>query len=156
MKKLAVMPGSYDPVTKGHVEIIRRAASIFEGCEVVVMNNWFKHSHFSLEERVAFCRAALAHLSNVTVVGSEALLYEYLANRPDAVLVKGLRNGEDLLWEREQTAYNFPRCGVETLYLDAGDAWQGVSSTLVRERLSDGGDWESLVPEAVVPLLRDK
>ena len=156
MKTLAVLPGSYDPVTRGHLEIIRRAASVFGRCEVVVMNNRAKKTRFSMEDRLAFCRAAVKDLENVTVTSYEGLLYKFLADRPDAVLVKGIRNGEDLLYERRQTAYNYPRCGVETVYLDAGEKWQGVSSSMVRTLLDENGNWKRLVPKEIVPLLREK
>ncbi len=153
MKKLAVIPGSFDPITRGHAEIIRRAVGVFGACEVVVMNNREKTTRFSLEERTAFCRAALAGEKNVSVSAYEGMLYEFLAGRESAVLVKGVRNGEDLLYERTQAAFNFDHCGVETVFLDAGDAWQDVSSTRVRALLDEGGDWQALVPEAVIPLL---
>lgn len=154
MKSFAVLPGSYDPVTLGHVELIRRALSVFGSCEVLVMNNRSKKTRFSLEEREAFCRAALAGMKGVTVSSFDGLLYKWLRERPGAVLVKGVRNGEDLLYERRQAAYNFPRCGVETVFLDAGDKWEGISSTRVRALLESGGAWEKLVPNEIVPLLK--
>ena len=156
MKTLAVLPGSYDPITQGHLDIIRRAALIFGSCEVVVMNNRAKKTLFSLEERLALCRAALAGEEGVAVSGYEGMLYEFLADRPDAVLVKGVRNGEDLLYEREQAEFNFAHCGVETVFLDAGAGLRDLSSTRVRDLLSKGGGWETLVPKAIVPLLREK
>lgn len=154
MKTLAVLPGSYDPITRGHVEIIRRALAVFGQCEVLVMNNRSKKYRFTLEERYEFCRAAVKGMENVTVSSYDGLLCKYLADRSDAVLVKGVRNGEDLLYERRQAAYNFPRCGVETVYLDAGGKWEGLSSSKVRELLDTGDDWKKLVPREIIPLLK--
>ena len=154
MKTLAVLPGSYDPVTKGHVELVRRALAVFGKCEVLVMNNRKKKYRFSLEERYEFCRAAFGVMDGVTVSFYDGLLYKWLKDRPGAVLVKGVRNGEDLAYERRQAAYNYPRCGVETVYLDAGEKWADVSSSKVRELLASGGDWKKLVPREIVPLLK--
>ena len=157
MKRVAVCPGSYDPVTVGHADVIRRAAKLFGACEVVVMNNDQKEYRFSLDERYELCRAAFAGNPAITVTKSSGMLFEYLAGREgDAVLVKGVRNAADYEYEKKMAAFNFAHCGVETLYLDASPDLVRISSTAVRELLSKNGAWEDLVPKETVELLKNK
>ena len=146
MKKIAVCPGSYDPITKGHVALICRAAEIFGACEVVVMNNREKTYRYSLEERYQLCREAFLGEDRVTVCYSDGMLYEYLAERPDAVLVKGVRNEKDFLYEQGMASFNYEHCGVETLFLPAGEEYRFVSSTLVREKMDRNEDVSAFVP----------
>lgn len=156
MKKTAVCPGSYDPVTLGHVDIARRAARIFGSCEVVVMDNRDKKYLFSPEERVALCRAAFEGEDNITVSYYGGMLYEYLSHREDAVLVKGIRDEKDYLYERNMAEFNLAHCGVETLYLDASPEFALLSSTLVREKIGRKEELSSFLPEKVVKLLQNK
>ncbi len=157
MKRIAVCPGSYDPVTLGHARLIRRAAALFGSCEVVVMNNRNKTYRFSLEERFSFCKAAFAEDDNVSVHCYEGMLYEYLKGRRDeAVLVKGVRNEKDFLYEREMASFNLAHCGVETLYLDAEKDYSQLSSTLVREKMEQNEDLSGLLSEEVIKLLSNK
>ena len=107
MKKIAVCPGSFDPVTLGHVDVARRAAKLFGACRVVVMNNRDKKYLFSLEERFRFCRAAFEADENITVDLYEGMLYEYLETLEDPVLVKGIRNETDYLYEKNMARFNF-------------------------------------------------
>ena len=115
MRKVAVCPGSYDPVTAGHVDIALRAAAIFGACEVVVMNNRDKKYLFSPEERLRMCKAAFEGKSNITVTFYAGMLYEYLEGRRDAVLVKGVRNEKDFLYEKEMAEFNLAHSGVENI-----------------------------------------
>lgn len=156
MKRFAVVPGSFDPVTLGHADLIRRAAAIFGRCEVVVMNNLEKEYRFTLAERCDLCRAAFHGEEDIRVTSYEGMLYEFLAGRPGAVLVKGVRNEKDYLYEREQADFNFEHCGVETLYLDAREDLRDLSATLVRGKLSDPGEWEPYLPEKVATILHHK
>ncbi len=156
MKKIAVCPGSYDPITLGHVDIIRRAAAIFGSCEVVVMDNRDKKYRFSPEERLEFCKAAFDGEENITVTYYGGMLYEYLLGRCDAVLVKGVRNEKDFLYEKNMAEFNFLHCGVETLYLDAKKEFQTLSSTLVREKIANGEELLAYLPKNVVKLLQNK
>lgn len=156
MKRFAVVPGSFDPITLGHLDLIRRAAAIFGHCEVVVMNNLEKKYRFSLEERCDLCRAALAGEEGVSVTFYGGMLYEFLFGKPGAVLVKGVRNETDYAYERLQADFNFEHCGVETVYLDAREELRDLSATLVREKMTSGGEWERYLPEKVVSILRSK
>ena len=152
MKRIAVCPGSYDPVTKGHFDLVCRARDLFGECEVVVMNNRDKSHFFSMEKRTALCRAAFENEKGIRVLSSEGMLWEYLLGR-EVVLVKGLRNETDFLYEREMARFNKEKCGVETLYLDTDPALAGLSSTQVRKILSENGDVSALMPENAVKLL---
>ena len=136
MKKLAVCPGSFDPVTMGHVDVARRAAKLFGSCRVVVMNNRDKTYLFSLEERFEFCKAAFAKDENISVDLYEGMLYEYLKPLNEPVLVKGIRDERDFLYEKNMARFNFEHSGVETLYLDASEQYTTLSSTQVRNKLS--------------------
>lgn len=156
MKRKAVCPGSFDPVTLGHVDIARRAARIFGACEVVVMNNRDKTYLFSPEERTELCRAAFEGEENISVSYYEGMLYEYLSGREDAVLVKGIRDEKDHQYEKNMAEFNFAHCGVETLYLDAKEELRELSSTLVREKIEKKEDLSAFLPENVVKLLRNK
>lgn len=155
MKKIAVCPGSYDPITLGHVDIIRRAADIFGFCEVVVMENREKKYRFSSEERLQFCKAVFDGEENITVSYYGGMLYEYLKGRPEAVLVKGVRNETDYLYEKKMAEFNFAHCGAETLYLDAKEELAGLSSTLVREKIDKKEDLSSYLPKHVIKLLQN-
>ena len=157
MKRIAVCPGSFDPITVGHIRLIRRAAALFGSCEVVVMNNRDKKYRFDLKERFEFCRAAFEKDENVSVFSSEGMLYEYLKGREqEAVLVKGVRNETDFLYERKMAAFNFEHCGVETLYLDSEEEFSRVSSTLIREKMEQNEDLSGLLSEEVIKLLKNK
>ena len=156
MKRIAVCPGSFDPVTLGHVDIIHRAAKLFGQCEVVVMNNAVKNYHFSLEKRFKLCQAAFEGEENIRVFRYEGMLYEYLQKREGAVLVKGIRNPQDLVYEREMAEFNKDKCGVETLYLDAAPAFRALSSTKIRALMAKNDDVSAFLPENAVKLLKDK
>lgn len=156
MKKIAVCPGSYDPVTLGHVDIARRAAKLFGACRVVVMNNREKEYLFSLEERFRLCKAAFAEDENITVDLYEGMLYEYLGTLEEPVLVKGIRNETDYLYEKNMAQFNFAHSGVETLYLDASEKFMTLSSTQVRAKIAKKEDLSEDLPKDVLKLLQNK
>lgn len=156
MKKVAVCPGSFDPITLGHVDIARRAAKLFGACRVVVMNNREKTYLFSLEERFRLCRAAFAEDENITVDLYEGMLYEYLGTLEEPVLVKGIRNETDYLYEKNMARFNFAHCGVETMYLDASESFACLSSTQVRAKMEQNEDLSGDLPEEVLKLLQNK
>ena len=154
--KIAVCPGSFDPITLGHMDLIRRAARMFGSCRVVVMNNREKEYMLSLEERFEICKAALEGEENVSVDCYEGMLYEYLKTLSDPILVKGVRNETDFLYEKSMAKFNFEHSGVETVYPDAAEELSTVSSTLVREKIGKGEDLTHLLSEKVVKLLQNK
>jgi pantetheine-phosphate adenylyltransferase len=156
MKKIAVCPGSFDPITLGHIDIAKRAAALFGHCRVVVMNNREKEYLFSLEERYCLAKAALEGEENISVDFFEGMLYEYLLGLDEPVLVKGIRNEADYLYEKKMAEFNFLHSGTETMYLDANPEFQALSSTLIREKIAKKEDLSGLLSEKVIKLLPNK
>jgi pantetheine-phosphate adenylyltransferase len=154
----AIYPGTYDPPTNGHVEVITRSASIFDRVVVgVVGNPHHKTPLFTVEERVEFLRDALAHLENVEVDVFAELVVDF-ARRWDAkVIVKGLRVISDFEWEYQMNQLNRHLApDIETVYVMASPQVSFVSSSGVKEIAAFGGNVEGLVPDGVVSRLRDK
>ena len=160
---LALLPGSYDPITRGHMDVIRRAAALFDGVVVAVMTNDMKQYvatakskeyMFSMEQRTAMAAAACTDILNVRVVASTARLIDLVDELGADIIVKGIRNEADYAYEQQHALYNRahnPR--AETLYLPADPQFDTVSSTLVRERLAKGERVDDFVPPAVAELL---
>ncbi len=145
-------PGSFDPVTNGHVDIIERAASLFDRVNVVVMVNAAKSPVFSTEKRVAMLRACLSHLPNVTVESFDGLLAVYAAQKGATAIVKGLRALSDFEYEFQMALTNKrlnPR--LETVFLTATGDKMYLSSSLVKQVAQYGGDISAFVPEAILP-----
>lgn len=156
MKKIAVCPGSFDPITKGHLDVARRAVELFGACRILVMNNADKKYLLSLKDRYELCLAAVEGEKGISVDFSDGMLYSYLQGMKDPVIVKGVRNEQDFLYEKKMAEFNFAHCGVETLYLDAKEELSSLSSTLVREKIRAGEDVSPYLPENVVKLLKNK
>jgi pantetheine-phosphate adenylyltransferase len=154
---VAVCPGSYDPVTSGHVDIVRRAASLFDDVVVAVLANPAKAGLFTLDERVALLRASLTGLPGVRVepVG-DRLLVEYAREIGASALVKGLRSGTDFAYELPMALMNRHLTGIETVFVPGDPAFEHVSSSLVKEVASYGGDVRGLVPDPVLPRLLER
>jgi pantetheine-phosphate adenylyltransferase len=154
----AICPGSYDPVTNGHVDVIGRACSIFDRVVVgVVGNPHHKSPLFTVEERVDFLKEALVHLDNVEVDVFAELVVEF-ARRWDAkAIVKGLRVISDFEWEYQMNQLNRHLApDIETVYVMASPHVSFVSSSGVKELAAFGGNVEGLVPDAVASRLREK
>ena len=153
----AIYPGTYDPVTNGHVDVIERAAAIFDRVVVgVVRDPHHKQPLFSLEERVAFLRAALSHLDNVPVEVFGELVVEFARRWEAKVIVKGLRVISDFEWEFQMNQLNRTLAPeIETVYVMASPQYSFVSSSGVKEIASFGGNVEELVPKAVALRFRE-
>ena len=153
----AIAPGSYDPVTNGHIDVIGRAADIFDRVVVgVVGNPTHKTPMFSLEERVGFLREALAGLDNVEVDVFSELVVEFARKWNAKVIVKGLRVISDFEWEFQMNQLNRTLAPeVETVYVMASPSVSFVSSSGVKEIASFGGNVEELVPKAVAVRLKE-
>jgi pantetheine-phosphate adenylyltransferase len=153
----AICPGSYDPVTFGHVDVITRAAGIFDRLVVgVVGNPQHKAPLFSLDERVAFLNDALAELENVEVDVFSELVVEFARKWNAKVIVKGLRVISDFEWEFQMNQLNRTLApDVETVYVMASPQVSFVSSSGVKEIAAFGGNVEELVPEAVARRFRE-
>jgi pantetheine-phosphate adenylyltransferase len=147
----AICPGSYDPVTNGHVEVIARAAGIFDRVVVgVVGNPQHKHPMFTLDERVAFLRDALSHLPNVEIDQFRELVVEFAQRWQAKAIVKGLRVISDFEWEFQMNQLNRHLApDIETVYVMASPSVSFVSSSGVKEIAAYGGDVSALVPEPV-------
>jgi pantetheine-phosphate adenylyltransferase len=147
----AICPGSYDPVTNGHVDVIARAAGIFDRVVVgVVGNPQHKQPMFTLDERVAFLRDALSHLPNVEIDQFRELVVEFAHRWQAKVIVKGLRVISDFEWEFQMNQLNRHLApDIETVYVMASPSVSFVSSSGVKEIAAYGGDVSALVPEPV-------
>ena len=145
----AVCPGSFDPVTNGHLDIIRRAAAIFDELVVATGTNPSKSRLFDPEERLDMLREVCADLPNVTVRGFSGLIVDFCREIEAPAIVKGLRGGNDYEFELPMAQMNAHLTGVETVFLTTNASWGYVSSSLVKEVASLGGDVSALVPPAV-------
>lgn len=151
-KSIAVCPGSFDPVTKGHLDIIARSSKMFEKVIVVVMSNAKKinSTSFTIEERMEMIRRATAELPNVEVDHSEGLLAEYAAEKNAAAIVKGLRAVTDFEYEFQMALANKKlNPDVETVFLTTSAENMYLSSSMVKQIASMGGDISDFVPEAI-------
>lgn len=156
MAVTALCPGTFDPVTNGHVDIIERAAKQFDRVVVAVLDNPGKQPLFGVEERVAMLKEATGGIDRVEVDSFSGLLVEY-AKRMDArVIVKGLRAVTDFEYEIQMAQMNRRLGGVETFFMTTDPTWSYLSSSLVREVARFGGDVEGLVPPVVAERLREK
>ncbi len=150
--RIAVCPGTYDPVTKGHVDIIERAARIFDEVIVGVAIGSTKKKHmFSVDERMAFVRESCAHLDNIRVEGFNALIIEFARQHGAVALVKGLRAISDFDYEFQMAQINkHLATDIETVYLPASANFSFISSSGVKEIAVWGGNVEAWVPSNVV------
>ena len=153
----AICPGSYDPVTNGHVDVIRRAASIFDRVVVgVVRDPLHKETLFSVEERVAFLEAGLAGIENVVVDVFSELVVDFARRHNAKTMVKGLRVTSDFEWEFQMNHLNRQLAPeIETVYVMASPLYSFVSSSGVKEIASFGGKVDELVPQAVARRFAD-
>jgi pantetheine-phosphate adenylyltransferase len=153
----AICPGSYDPVTNGHVDVIHRAASIFDRVVVgVIRDPLHKQTLFSVEERVAFLEGALAELENVVVDVFSELVVDFARKHNAKTMVKGLRVISDFEWEFQMNHLNRQLAPeIETVYVMASPLYSFVSSSGVKEIASFGGPVDELVPQAVSQRFRE-
>ncbi len=152
-----VCPGSYDPVTGGHVDVIRRAAALFDEVVVAVLHNPAKQGTFTVQERMGFLREALGDVGGVRVEAfADRLIVDVCRDLDAPVLVKGLRGGTDFAYELPMALMNRHLTGLETLFLPGDPAFGHVSSSLVKEVVRYGGDVTGLVPEPVRTALEER
>jgi pantetheine-phosphate adenylyltransferase len=149
-----VCPGSYDPVTNGHIDVVERAAALFDEVVVAILHNQAKKGTFTVEERIALLEPALAHLENVRIDSWEATLVVDVCRQVGATsMVKGLRGGTDFAYELPMAHMNKHLSGVETLFIASAPDLQHVSSSLIKEVVTYGGDVSGLVPDHVLAAL---
>lgn len=154
--RIAVCPGTYDPVTNGHVDIIARAAGLFDEVVVSVTTGSFKKTPlFTADERIALVVASVEHLGNVRVEGFDSLITEHARNVGATVMVKGLRAISDFDYEFQMAQLNRHLAAeIETVYLPASPQYSFVSSSGVREVAAWGGSVDDWVPSVVAEALR--
>lgn len=152
-----VCPGSYDPVTNGHVDVVARAGALFDEVVVAVMVNPAKPGTFDVPERLEMLAEALAGLDRVRTEAVEGgLLVDYARAIGAVAVVKGLRGGTDFAYELPMALMNRHLTGLETVFLAGEPALEHVSSSLVKEVAGHGGDVSGLVPDGVLARLRDR
>ncbi len=146
--KIAIVPGSFDPMTRGHVNIIERASKLFDKVFVAVMINDSKKYMFSCEERSEIARISVSHIENAEVIFDDGMLAD-LALRLDAcAIVKGIRDEKDYLYEFEMAQFNARRNpNAQTVFLPCDEGAREISSTVVRTRLEEGTDISDIVNE---------
>lgn len=154
---IAVCPGSYDPVTAGHVDVIARCARFFEEVHVVVAVNAAKTPLFSAQARVTAIRCALdeAGCDNVIVTSTDGLITDYCKKVGATVIVKGLRQNGDYEAELGMALANRHLAGVETLFMPADPMREHISSSIVKDVARHGGDVTGMVPDCVVEMLAE-
>lgn len=157
MGKIAICPGSFDPVTFGHLDIIQRAADVFSEVYVVVLNNSSKNSLFTVEERMQLIREATAHMPNVKVDSYHGLTVDYAESVSASAIIRGLRAVSDFEYEMKITSMNrLLDNKVETFFIMTRNQYSFLSSSIVKEVAKYGGDISELVPEVVVKAMREK
>lgn len=155
--KIAIYPGSFDPVTSGHLNIIRRAANIFDKLIVCVMVNAGKSPMFTREERVELIRRVTSDIPNVEVDSSDALLAEYARRKGSCVIVKGLRAGSDFEYEFQMALINHKiNPDLDTMFLTAEHQYTYLSSSTVKELGKYNVDLSDFLPEEIIPDFQEK
>lgn len=149
-------PGSFDPVTNGHIDIFTRMAAQFDRVIVTVMVNPSKQGMFTIEERIELLRDSTAHLKNVEVAAWQGLLVDFARERGVTAIVKGLRGGSDFDYELQMAQMNNKLSGVDTLFIATNPVHSYLSSSLVKEVARFGGDVTDMLPPHVHERLMEK
>ena len=152
----AVCPGSFDPVTNGHLDVFARAAALADEVIVAVLVNRQKSGLFSVDERMEILREVVAPYPNVRVDAFDGLLVDYCRDHGVPAIVKGLRAVSDFDYELQMAQMNYRLAGVETLFVSTNPLYSYLSSSLVKEVATYGGDVTGLVPEAVLRRLTER
>ena len=157
MKTKVICPGSFDPVTIGHIDIISRASKMFDQVIVAVLNNLVKNPSFTTDERIALLKEATKDFDNVEIVGFDGLLADYAKERGVNVIVKGLRAVSDFEYEFQQALTNKKlNPELETVFLTSNAEYMYLSSSMVKQVASLGGDISSFVPECVHDIIIER
>lgn len=150
MKRIVICPGSFDPVTRGHLDIITRASKMFDHVIIAVLVNLSKKPTFSIDERINLIETATSELNNVEIVGFDGLLAEYAKERNATALVKGLRAVSDFEYEFQMALTNKKlNSDLETIFLTTNHEYMYLSSSIVKQVASLGGDISGFVPASI-------
>jgi pantetheine-phosphate adenylyltransferase len=155
-QRRCVCPGSFDPVTNGHLDVIERAARLYDEVTVAVLVNPAKSGLFDVDERMDMLREVTEPLGNVVVDSFKGLLVDYCRERSIPVVVKGLRAVSDFDYELQMSQMNNRLAGLETLFVATNPEYSFLSSSLVKEVATGGGDVSGLVPDQVLARLRSR
>lgn len=151
-----VCPGSFDPITYGHLDIIARASALFDEVVIAVLVNQTKHSLFTVEERLEMIKEVTEQYPNVRVDSWRGLLVDYCESNKIGSIIKGLRAVSDFDYELQMSQINYQLKGIETLFMSTAPAHSFLSSSLVKEIASFGGDISSYLPPAIQKRLLDR
>lgn len=150
-KTVAIVPGSFDPITYGHIDIAKRAAELYDTVFLAVMINDQKKYTFSIEERERIARAALCDIPNVSVISSSGMLWRLAEELSADAIVKGYRNNTDYEYEARMAEFNAEKNPMaKTVLLKANDQYSDLSSTAVRERMSNDDSLDGMIPKAAI------
>ncbi|MEV6429535.1 pantetheine-phosphate adenylyltransferase [Nocardia sp. NPDC051463] len=152
----ALCPGSFDPVTNGHIDVFNRASAQFDEVVVTVMINKSKKGMFSVEERMEMLREATAHLPNIRVESWFGLLVDFAREQGISAIVKGLRDAGDFGYELQMAQMNKKLSGVDTFFIATNPSFSYLSSSLVKEVATFGGDVTDMLPPSVHKRLLDR
>ncbi|WP_330502320.1 pantetheine-phosphate adenylyltransferase [Peribacillus frigoritolerans] len=157
MSKIAICPGSFDPITFGHLDIIQRGANVFDEVYVVIVNNSAKNSLFTVEERLELITEATAHMPNVKVDFYQGLTVDYAESVSANAIIRGLRATSDFEYEMQGTSMNrFLNNKIESFFIMTKNQYSFLSSSIVKEVAKYGGDISELVPSVVQKALAKK
>lgn len=157
MKHVAVYPGTFDPVTNGHIDLVERTLTIFDEVIVAIAANPKKAPLFSLEERIGMFREVSGKYQNVLIEGFDGLLVDYVRKKNAVAIIRGLRAVSDFEYEMQMALMNRRLDNkIETTFLMPNVEYSFITSTIVKEAASYGGDVSSLVPRVVVEKLKEK
>jgi pantetheine-phosphate adenylyltransferase len=157
MKHIAVYPGTFDPVTNGHIDLVERSLRIFGELIIAIAANPKKQPLFSLEERVDMFKAVTTHYKNIKIEGFDGLLVDYVKQKKAAAIVRGLRAISDFEYEMQMALMNrrFDNT-IETVFMMPNETYSFITSTIVKEAAGYGGDVSTLVPPVVLERLKKK
>ena len=154
MKTIAIYPGSFDPITNGHVDLIHRACKLFDKVIIAITQNTNKDSFLSIDQRVKSVETAIEPLTNTRVLSFDSLLVDFAREHNAQILIRGLRAVSDFDYEFQLSGMNKRlNPSIETLFMTPSEEFANISSSLVREILSLGGDISQFVPESVKTIL---
>ena len=156
MKKIAIYPGSFDPITNGHIDLIKRASKLFDEVIIAITQNANKSSFLSIEQRVSAAENSISSLTNTTVLSFSNLLVDFAKEQNAQIIIRGLRAVSDFEYEFQLSGMNKRlNSQIETLFMTPSEEFANISSSLVREILLLGGDISPFVPSEVKTILLD-
>lgn len=154
MKKIAIYPGSFDPITNGHLDLIKRASKLFDEVIIAITQNANKSSFLSIDQRVDAVKKSIMSLNNTRVLSFDSLLVDFAREHNAQIIIRGLRAVSDFEYEFQLSGMNKRlNPGIETLFMTPSEEFANISSSLVREIYTLGGDISAFVPDSVKIIL---